>query len=85
MKILKDFHVMAVARETSRLVPLNAMPTSNATPLANAVMLIPPAITAYVIRPVSAIPVIVLNHFFRNFLTKFNFIKKICLNLRQLV
>ena len=66
VKILKDFRVMAVARERSRLVPLKAIPTGNPTPLANVAMLIPPVppvITVDVIRPVSTIPVIVLNRF----------------------
>ena len=63
VKILKDFHVMAVARERSRLVPRKAIPTGNPTPLANAAMLIPPVIIVDVIRPVSTIPVIVLNRF----------------------
>ena len=54
---------MAVARERSRLVPLKAIPTGNPTLLANAVMEIPPVITVDVIRPVSTIPVIILNHF----------------------
>ena len=52
---------MAVAKERSRLVPLKAIPTDNLTPLANAVIVIPPVITVDVIRPVSTIPVIVLN------------------------
>ena len=63
MKILKDFRVMAVARERSRLAPLKAIPTGNPTPLANAAILIPPVITVDIIRPVSTIPVIALNHF----------------------
>ena len=63
VKILKDFLEMAVARERSRLVPLKAIPTGNSTPLANPVIEIPPVITVDVIRPVSAIPVIVLNRF----------------------
>ena len=54
---------MAVARERSRLVPLKAIPTGNPTPLANAAIEIPPVITVDVIRPVSTIPVIVLNRF----------------------
>ena len=76
---------MAVARERSRLVPLKAMPTGNPTPLANAVIEILPVIAVDVIRPVSIIPVIVLNRFifFGNLFTNFNFIKKICLNLTQ--
>ena len=36
VKILKDFHAMAVARERSRLVPLKAIPAGNPAPLANA-------------------------------------------------
>ena len=63
MKISKDFRVMAVARERSRLVLLNAMPTGNPTRLTNYAILIPPLITVYVIRAVSTIPVIVLNRF----------------------
>ena len=61
--LLKDFRVMAVASERSRLVPLKAIPTGNPTPLANATMLIPPVIPVDVIRPMSTIPVIVLNRF----------------------
>ena len=49
---------MEVARERSRLVPLKAIPTGNPTPLVNAAMLIP------VIRPVSTLPVVVLNRLF---------------------
>ena len=63
VKILKDLRVMAVTRERSRLVPLKAIPTGNPTPLANAAIEIPPVITVDVIRPVSTIPVIVLNRF----------------------
>ena len=63
MKILKDFRVMAVARERIRLVPLKAIPTWNQTPVANTAMLIPPVITVDVIKPASTIPVIVLIHF----------------------
>ena len=54
---------MAVARERSRLVPVKGIATSNPTPLANAAIEIPPVITVDVIRPVSRIPVIVLNRF----------------------
>ena len=54
---------MAVARERSMLVPVKAIPTGNPTPLTNAAMLIPPVITVGIIRPVSTIPVIVLNRF----------------------
>ena len=54
---------MAVARERSRLVPLEAIPTGNPTLLANAAINIPSVITVDVIRPVSTIPVIVLNRF----------------------
>ena len=61
VKVLKDFCVIAVARERSTLVPLKAMPTGNPTPLANAAIEIPPVITVHVIKPVSTI---VLNRFF---------------------
>ena len=63
VKILKDFRVMAVARERSRLVPLKAIPTGYPTPLANAAIEIPPVMTVDVIRLVSTIPVIVLKRF----------------------
>ena len=74
---------MTVAREKSRLVPLNTMPTGNPTPLANAAIKIPPVITVDVISPVSTIPVIILNCFIflGSSLTDINLIKKICLNL----
>ena len=42
VKVLKCFHVMTVARERSRLVPLKAMPTGRPTPLANAAIEISP-------------------------------------------
>ena len=54
---------MAVARERSRLILLKAIPRGNPTPLENAVIDISPVITIDVIRAVSTIPVIVLNHF----------------------
>ena len=63
MKILKDFRVIAVAKERSRLVPLKAIATGNLTTLANAAIEIPPVITVDVIRPVCTIPVIALNRF----------------------
>ena len=63
VKILKDFHAIAVATERSRLVPLKVIPACNPTPLANAAMLIPPVIAFNVIRSVSTMPVIVLNRF----------------------
>ena len=53
--------MVTVARERSKLVPLKAMPTGNQTPLANAAIEILPVITVDVIKPVSMIPVIVLN------------------------
>ena len=53
--ILKEFCVMAVERERSRLVPFKAIPTGNPTPLANAAIDIPPVITVDMIRPVSTI------------------------------
>ena len=39
VKVLKDFRVMPVARERSRLVSLRVMPTGSPTPLANALYL----------------------------------------------
>ena len=54
VKILVDFGVMTVAKERSKLVPLNSMPTGRPTPLANAAILLPPVITVDVIRLVSA-------------------------------
>ena len=63
MKVLKDFRVIAVGRERGRLVQLKATPTGNQTPLVNAAIEIPLVITVDVIRPVSTIPVIVLNRF----------------------
>ena len=63
VKVLKDFRVMTVARERSRLVPLKIMAEGKPTPLANAAIEIPLVITVDVIRPVFAIPVIVLNRF----------------------
>ena len=49
VRLLKDFHVIAVARERSRLVPLKAILTGNPTLLANAAIEIPPVITVDVI------------------------------------
>ena len=57
VKVLKDF-----ARERSKLIPLKAMPTGRPTPLANAAIETPPVITVDVIRPVSTMSVVVLNH-----------------------
>ena len=54
---------MAVAKERSRLVQPKAIPTGSPTPLASATIEIPPVITVDVIRPLSTIPLIVLNRF----------------------
>ena len=54
---------MAVAGEKSRLVPRKEIPTGRPTPLANAAVEIPPVITVDITRPMSMIPVIVLNRF----------------------
>ena len=83
----KRLPVMTVGKERSWLVPLKAIPTGNPTPLGNAAIEIPPVITVDVIRPVSTIPVIVLNCliFFENLFTDVNFIKKKCLNFGQFV
>ena len=64
MRVLEIFRVMGVPREEARLVTPKAMPTGNPTPLANAAVEIPPAITTDVIRLVSTMPVSVLNRFF---------------------
>ena len=61
--LLNDVRMMTVARERSRLVPLKAMPADIPTLVGNAAIEIPPVITVDVIRPVSTIPVIVLNRF----------------------
>ena len=61
VKVLKDFRVMIVARERSRLVSPKAAPKGRPTPLANAAIEIPAVIIVDVIRPVSTMPVIVLN------------------------
>ena len=50
---------MAVAREKSRLVPLNAKPIGSPALLANAAIETPLVITVDVIRPVSIMLVIV--------------------------
>ena len=63
VKVVKDFRVMAVARERSRLATPKVAPMGRPTSLGNAAMEIPPVITVDVIRPVSMIPVIVLNRF----------------------
>ena len=63
VKILKDFRVMTVTSERSRVVPPKAAPTGRPKPLANAALEIPPVIAVDVIRPVSTIPVIVINRF----------------------
>ena len=55
--------MMTFARERRSLVPLRAMSTGRPTPPANAAMEIPPVITVEIIRPVSTMPVIVLNRF----------------------
>ena len=46
-----------------RLVPPKTKPTGNPAPLVNAAVDIRPVITVDVIRPVSTIPVIILNRF----------------------
>ena len=53
---------MTVASERSRLVPPKAAPTGSPAPQANAVIEIPPN-SVDVIRPVSTMPVILLNRF----------------------
>ena len=83
VKIVKDFCVMAVTREKSRLVPLKAIPTGNPTPLANAAIETPPVITVDVIRPLSVISLVVLNGFiFSAICSRTSISLKKCLNLR---
>ena len=78
VKVLKDFYVTTVARERTKLVLPKAAPTGRPARLANAAIEIPRVITVDVIRPVSMMPVIVLNcfFFFGNRFTNLNFIKK---------
>ena len=77
VKILKDFCVMAVARERSRLVPLKAIPTGNPTPLANVAIEIPPVITVDNLACVyDTCDCIESFHFFGDLFTNFDFIKK---------
>ena len=61
VKVLKDFCVMTVARDGSRLVLLRAMATGKPTSLTNAAIVIPSVTTVDVIRPVFTMPVIALN------------------------
>ena len=63
VKVFKDFRVMTIARERSKLVPLGTMPTGRPTSLASAAIEISPVITVDVIKPVFTMPVIVLNRF----------------------
>ena len=63
VKVLNDLRVMTVVREKSKPVPLKVMPTGKPTPLANAAIEYLPVVTVDVIRPLSTIPVIVLNRF----------------------
>ena len=60
---LEGFRVAVVIAEKNRLAPPKAIPTDNPTPLANAAIDIPPVTTVDVIRPVSTILAIVMNHF----------------------
>ena len=62
-KVLWDFRVMIVAKERSRLVSGRAMPTGRPILLADAAIEIHPVITVDLIRPVSTMPVFVLNCF----------------------
>ena len=54
---------MTIVWKRRRLVPLKVIPTGRPTPLENAVIETPPVMTVNLIRPVSMIPVIVLNRF----------------------
>ena len=63
INILKDFCVIVVAREKSMIISLNAIPTRRSTQFANAAIEMPSVITVDVMKPVSTILAIVLNHF----------------------
>ena len=63
VNILKDFCVIAVAREKYRLTPPNNTSTDRPTPLVNTAIEIPQVITVDVTRPVVSVLVIVLNCF----------------------
>ena len=54
---------MAIVREKSRPVLLNAISTGEPAPFADAAIVTPPVMTVDVIQPVSAMSVIVLNRF----------------------
>ena len=69
VNILKDFSVIAVAREKSRVVQLTAIPRGKPAPTSNPAVEITPVITADVSRPVSR-TLIALNPFI--FLSTFN-------------
>ena len=62
VNILKDFCVIAVAREKNRPVFLNAKPTGSSAPLTNVAMENPPVMYVDVTRTVSIILTIVLNN-----------------------
>ena len=84
VKVLKDFCVIAVARERSTLVPLKAMPTGNPTSPANAAIEIPPVITVDVIKPVSTISAVILNRFiFLPIRSRNSISSSKCLNFNQ--
>lgn len=51
VNILKNLHLIAVAREKSRLVPLNAIPKIKLAPVANAAIETPLVVTEDVCRP----------------------------------
>ena len=63
VKVLKDFCVMTVARDGSRLVLLRAMATGKPTSLTNAVTETISTVTGDVIRLISVIIVVVSNFF----------------------
>ena len=63
VSILKDFCVIIIAREKTRLVPLNAVPTGRPTLLANGEIETPPLITVDSIRAVCTMLVILFNSF----------------------
>ena len=64
VRALETFCVKTVERERSTPNRPKAAPMGGPTPLANAGIEVPPAIAGDVIKLVSTIPMILLNHFF---------------------
>ena len=82
VRVLEDFLVAIVEWERSTPNAPKAAPPGRPTPLANAGIEVPPVITDDVIRPVSTVPMILLNRlvFFGLPPAVLSFIKKKCLD-----